>query len=146
MNLPVPTPVSVTLTITQDGKGNLQYAWSGSNYVGSTGDFNLTSIHGGVQLTITISTTLQVCFCTPASATLWLGLKGVNPPTGPYSGTEFTTPTFVNNSVAVLQWNDMNTDGLTYEYVLLLWQVNAAYPGGHVVKLDPRVVNRGSSK
>jgi hypothetical protein len=77
---------------------------------------------------------------------MWLGKQSNGKPTGPYVGSEFTAPAFVNNSVAQLQWTDQNSDGVTYEYVLLLWLVNAANPGGTRVQLDPRIVNRGNSK
>jgi hypothetical protein len=146
MNVPAPTPVNVTLTITSDGKGGLQCVWSGSIYCDSQGNFTLTNIKGVIQTTMTISTSLQVSFYTPASQSMWLGPTSSGPPRGPYSGNEFTAPTFVNNSSAVLQWTDQNSDGLPYQYILLLWLVNAQNPNGTTIKVDPRIVNRGNSK
>lgn len=146
MNNPAPTSVNVTLTITVDGSGNPQGVWSGSTYVDGKGDLNLTTIKGVIQVTMTISTALQISYQTPAGQAVWLGLASSGPPTGPYNGTEFSAPTFptgVSNSV---QWTDQNSDGQTYYYTLLVWQVNSQYPSGRVFKLDPRIINRGTSK
>ena len=141
-----PTNINVTLTVTTDPAGTLLYAWSGSTYVDKSGNLNLTAIKGAVQITISIATSLQLSYCTPASQTVWLGLASAGKPTKPYSGgTEFTAPSFANNSSLVVQWTDQNGDGLTYQYVLLLWLVNGRYPGGTQIQVDPRIVNRGTS-
>lgn len=145
MNVPVTTNINVTVTITSDGKGGLVGAWSGSSYVDSKGNFNLSTIQGPVQITTTISTALQVRFNTPALQALYLGKDNGGKPTGPYSGSEFTAPGFVNNSTAALRWIDQNGDGFTYKYLLQLWLVDASNPNGTVVPLDPRIVNRGTS-
>jgi hypothetical protein len=145
MNVPAPTPVSASLGINSDGKGGLQYVWTGAN-VDSSGNFNLTSIKGPIQMTIAISSSLQVLFCTPAVTSLYLGKASSGEPTGPYVGNEFTAPSFVNNNSGVLSWNDQNSDGVTYAYVLWIWLVNTQYPNGTRIKIDPRIVNRGTSK
>ncbi|HEX5124460.1 MAG TPA: hypothetical protein VFV97_14550 [Rhodanobacteraceae bacterium] len=146
MTIPTSNQINVTLTVTADASGNLQYAWSGSTYCDKSGNLTLTQIKGEIQITITISTSLQLSYCTPAAQTMWLGLASAGKPTKPYSGgTEFTAPAFVNNSAGVLQWNDTNSDGNTYQYVLLLWLVSAQYPRGVQIQVDPRIVNRGTS-
>ncbi|HSS05691.1 MAG TPA: hypothetical protein VLK83_00975 [Rhodanobacteraceae bacterium] len=145
MNIPAPTPANATLTVSKDAKGALQYAWSGS-YINSTGDFDFTSVKGPIQVTLTISTNLQISYCLPAAQTMWLGQAGPIKPTQPYSGTEFSAPTFPTGAANALQWTDQNSDGLTYEYILLLWEVDAGHPTGVRIKVDPRVINRGASK
>ena len=145
MNTPVPTAVNATLTVTKDAKGVLQYAWSGS-YVDSSGNFNLTTIKGPIQLTISVSTALQISYCIPAAQTMWLGKASAGKPTAPYTGTEFTAPAFPGTAASALQWTDQNSDGLTYTYILLLWEVDAAHPAGVRIEVDPRVINRGTSK
>jgi hypothetical protein len=144
MNSPGSTPVNVTLTVTTDGKGNLQYAWSG-NGVDAKGNLDLTKIQTTIVVTITISTSLQVSFFSPPAQALWIGKQTSGPPTGPYTGTEFTSAANVNSASTTLQWTDQNSDGTTYAYILILWLVNAANPKGVQVKLDPRIINRGTS-
>jgi len=146
MNNPAPTSVNVTLTITTDASGNPQGAWSGSSYVSAVGDLNLTTIKGVIQVTMTISTALQVRYQTPAGGALWIGLQSSGPPKGPYNGTEFSAPTFPAGVSNSLQWTDQNSDGQNYLYTLLVWQVNSQYPNGRVFQLDPRIINRGTSK
>ncbi len=146
MNNTAPTNVNVTLTITVDGNGNPQCTWSGSSYVDGKGNLTFTGIKGPVQITLTISTALQISYCTPAAQTMYLGLASSGPPQGPYVGTEFSTPTFPNGVANALQWTDQNGDGQTYQYILQIWQVNSTYPSGRRVPIDPRIVNRGSSK
>ena len=145
MNVPVATPVSVTVTITSDGKGGLVGVWSGSTYVDSKGNLTLSGITGPVQITTTISSALQVTFVTPATQSIFLGKASSGKPTAPYSGTEFTAPAFPSSSATALQWTDQNGDGLTYTYILQLWLIDAAHPNGKVIPLDPRIVNRGTS-
>lgn len=145
MSTPIPTPVNATLTVSKGAKGSLLYAWSGSN-VDSSGNFNFTSIKGPIQVTLTISTSLQISYCQPAAQTMWLGKESSGKPTSPYSGTEFSAPVFPNGIVNQLRWTDQNSDGLTYTYILLLWEVDAGHPTGTRIEVDPRVVNRGSSK
>ena len=140
------TNVNITLTITVDGNGNPQVAWSGSSYVDGKGNLTFTSIKGPVQVTLTISTALQISYFTPAAQALYLGLASSGPPQGPYTGPEFSAATFPVNASNALQWTDQNGDGQTYQYILQLWQVNSAYPSGRRVPIDPRIVNRGSSK
>ncbi len=144
MNSPVTTPVNVTLTVTADAKGNPKYAWSGNN-VDSSGNLDLSKIATPIVVTITISTSMQISFFSPASQALWIAKQSSGPPTGPYVGGEFTTATNVNSAKSTLQWSDQNSDGTTYGYVLVLWLVNAANPGGTQVKVDPRIINRGTS-
>lgn len=146
MNNPAPTSVNVTVTITVDENGNPQGAWSGSPYVDSKGNLTLNTIKGPIQVTTTISTTLQICYCQPAAQTMLLGPASAGPPQGPYSGSEFSTPTFPIAGTKTLQWTDQNSDGLNYLYVLLVWQVNSTYPNGRQCKIDPRIINRGTSK
>jgi hypothetical protein len=146
MNNPVPTSVNATLTITVDGTGTPQGVFSGSSYVNAKGDLTLNTIKGPIQVTITISTTLQICYCIPAAQTMLLGLASAGPPQGPYSGPEFSTPTFPTGAANALQWTDQNSDGQNYTYALLVWQVNSTYPQGRTFKIDPRIINRGTSK
>jgi len=144
--MPATTNVNVTLTITVDGNGNPQVTWSGSSYVDGKGDLNFTTIKGPIQVTLTISTALQISYCIPAAQTMWMGLASSGPPQGPYTGPEFSTPTFPNGVANALQWTDQNSDGQNYLYTLLIWQVNSTYPSGRRVPIDPRIINRGSSK
>jgi hypothetical protein len=144
MNNPAPTPANATLKVSKDTSGKLQYVWTGS-YIDSNGNFDFTSVKGPIQITITISTSLQISYCQPAAQTMWLGKQGASKPTTPYSGSEFTTPTFPTGSANALQWTDQNSDGLTYQYILLLWEVSAGHPMGTRIEVDPRVVNRGTA-
>jgi hypothetical protein len=144
MNSPVTTPVNVTLTVTADSKGNPKYGWSGNN-VDSSGNLDLTKISTPIVVTITISTSMQISFYSPAAQALWISKQSSGPPTGPYVGAEFTTASNVNSATSTLQWTDQNSDGTTYGYILVLWLVNAANPKGTQVKVDPRIINRGTS-
>ena len=144
MSTPVPTPVNATLTVSNGPKG-LLYTWSGSN-IDSNGNFDFTSIKGPIQITLTISTSLQISYCQPAAQTMWLGKQSSGKPTQPYSGTEFSAPAFPNGVANQLRWTDQNSDGLTYTYILLLWEVDSSHPAGTRIEVDPRVVNRGASK
>jgi len=144
MNGTVNTAVNVTLTVTTDAKGALKYTWSGNN-VDANGNLDLSKITTPIVITITISTSLQLSFYSPPSQAVWIGFQSSGPPTGPYVGAEFTTAANVNSATSTLQWTDQNNDGKTYAYILVLWLVNAANPRGIQVKVDPRIINRGTS-
>ena len=130
-----------------DENGNPQGAWSGSPYVDSKGNLTLTHDQGtDPGDDHDLDDTADLLLPALAAQTMLLGPASAGPPQGPYSGSEFSTPTFPIAGTKTLQWTDQNSDGLNYLYVLLVWQVNSTYPNGRQCKIDPRIINRGTSK
>ena len=74
---------------------------------------------------------------------MWLGQAGPIKPTQPYSGTEFSSPTFPTGATNALQWTDHNNDGLTYDIHPAAVGSRCGTPDlAYAFKDDPRVINR----
>ena len=77
-----------------------------------------------------------------ATNTCWIGLK--NPPTGPYSGSEFTfAPNALGPGFNSLAFADSNDDGNTWYYELFVWLGGAA---GQKFGHDPHIINHSNNK
>jgi hypothetical protein len=148
--------INVTVTGTVDASGNVsvsaQYAQAGSNpvssnVVDSSGDINLNNMaydssSYNVDTDITVNLSGQITNAsgndvnfgfpaTPSQAVVITRDGGGNSDINALPG----------NSLMQVIIDDNDDDGAGYSYCLQLW-VETDPPNGHLVSLDPRIVNR----
>jgi hypothetical protein len=142
--MPNNNQVNVTLTVGQNpGNGSYVYSWSGdAPYVSPSGNLDLSSIANTVQVTITLSSALNLSFLAPAHNTMLMcpadDLPPGQCPTTSYNGTEFNGFSFPGNNQSQLQFIDNNNDDVDWAYALQI-RNNAT---NTTFVCDPNIINR----